>query len=217
MPSTPKKNGVHHHQPRRPLCARSQGQPAHPSPTPATQARHGDPTNGSATGKKTTDASSAATSPGSIWIRASAPFPARASSSGSPASGLKGKALRSKAKPASSSPASSEKERSAARLAQAIRGHWSVENREPLEARHQPMEGRRLASSQESQRRPGPRPIREEPSCAFMTPKHSRVSTPASITTAPNPTPHCASSKLPRPKSINQRLSGYASFPPCRR
>ena len=37
-----------------------------------------------------------------------------------------------------------------------------------------------------------------------MTRNPSRASTPASTTTAPNPTPPCASSKLPRHKSINQ-------------
>jgi hypothetical protein len=34
------KNSVHHHQPRRQLSARPQGQPTHPPPTRATQARH---------------------------------------------------------------------------------------------------------------------------------------------------------------------------------
>ena len=37
-----------------------------------------------------------------------------------------------------------------------------------------------------------------------MTRKPSRASTPVSTTTAPSPTPPCASSKLPRRKSTNQ-------------
>ncbi len=50
-------------------------------------------------------------------------------------------------------------------------------------------------------------PCSEEPSFGFTTRRPSRLSTAASTTIPPNPTPPCASSKLPRHKSTNQTIA----------
>ena len=97
-------------------------------------------------------------------------------------------------------------ERSAAQLGQAIRGHWSVENKNHWK--------RDTSLWKEDASRPRKKAsggqvlaLLRGPSCGFMTRKSSRLSTPASTTTAPNPGPPCVSSKLPHPKSINQTIA----------
>ncbi len=98
-------------------------------------------------------------------------------------------------------------ERSAARLAHAIRGHWSVENKNHWKRDTSLRKEDASKPAQERQRSPGARPVEGGPSSGFTTRKALRVSTPASTTTAPNPGLPCAFSKLPRRKSINQTTS----------